>query len=94
MIDRPLPTYQEYIGHEIVLDLDAPFVVLGRFIEMRGDSFLLEDADLHDLRDTASTREKYTLDCREHGIRPNRRKVFVPLRQVVAISLLEAVIES
>lgn len=82
----------ELLGQIVVLDLASPFVYLGRLMVDHPDYLVLEDVDAHDLRDTATTREKYVLDCRMHGISPNRRRVWVNRREIVGISLLADVI--
>lgn len=83
--------WRELTGHEVVVDMSSPFVCLGR-LESVCDGFLvLTEADLHDLRDTSTTRERYVRDARVHGIHPNRRRTWVSLREVVAITRLAEV---
>jgi hypothetical protein len=53
----------------------------------------LEDADVHDLRDSSTTRDVYTHETRRYGIRANRRRVLIPRSEVVALSLLADVLE-
>ena len=57
------------------------------------ESLLLKNADVHDLRDSATTREVYIHDARVHGVQPNRKSVQVRLDQVVSVSLLDDVLE-
>ena len=76
----------------VVLDLSSSFVYVGRLVEQQGEFLVLRDADAHDLRDTQTTREKYVLACRGHGINANRLWVWVRLREVVGISRLEDVL--
>lgn len=86
------PFWRALTGQEIVLDLASTYVVLGRLVTVHHDSLELADVDVHDLRDTHSTREKYVLDCRLHGIRPNRERAWVNLREVVSVSRLADVV--
>ncbi len=80
--------WEALVGQEVVIDLSSPYVVLGKLIRS-GASFLeLAHVDVHDLRDTQTTREKYVLDCRLHGIRPNRSQAWVSLGEVVCIARL------
>lgn len=81
------------VGHVLVFDVAVPFVYVGRFTGEEHGFLVLEEADAHDLRDTNTTREKYILDVRHHGVRANRRKVYLDPGQVVAFSLLEDVVE-
>jgi hypothetical protein len=92
MTSGQLPQFDQLFGEIVVLDLSSPFVYLGRLAEARGEYLLLSDADAHDLRDTATTREKYVLDARNHGVNANRRWVWVNRREVVGISRLDEVV--
>jgi hypothetical protein len=88
----PVPPWNELVGQLIVLDMNSPWVYLGRLVAAQGDFLVLEGVDAHDLRDTVTTREKYVLDCRLHGISENRRQAWVNLREVVGVSRLEDVL--
>jgi hypothetical protein len=88
-----IPQWQDLLNEIVVLDLADPFVYLGQLRERQGDFFVLQAVDAHDLRDTASTREKYVLECRQHGVRPNRTWAWVAVREVVSISRLSDVLE-
>ncbi len=84
---------EELVGQVIVIDLQTPFVCFGK-LDRFDDQFLeIRNADLHDLRDTQTTRELYVLDSRTTGIKRNRKRVLVVRAQVVAISRLEDVVE-
>ncbi|WP_437225658.1 hypothetical protein SH661x_004169 [Planctomicrobium sp. SH661] len=89
MLEHPL---EEIVGSAIVLDMSAPYVILGTLASEGPQYFVLEDADVHDLRDTSTTRDLYVLDCRRHGIGVNRKQVYVLKSQVVSISRLEDVV--
>lgn len=91
MASTSAPSWQDLFGELVVLDLASPYVYLGRLIQRQGDFLVLQDADAHDLRDTETTREKYVLACRGHGISANRRWVWVSLREVVGVSRLDDV---
>ncbi len=84
---------EDYLGKNIVVDVESPFVYLGRLQEVRDKTLLLKNADVHDLRDSTTSREVYIRDARVHGVQPNRKNVQVRLAHVVSVSLLEDVIE-
>lgn len=92
MISAESPLWDEFLQQIVVLDMTAPYVYVGRFVGVRSGYLLLEQADAHDLRDSSTSREVYVLECRRHGVRPNRERVFVDLRQVVGISALDDVV--
>lgn len=81
------------VGQVIVLDLASQYVILGTYRGSDGPYYLVDDADIHDLRDTATTRDLYVLDAKRHGVNCNRRRVLVRCEGVVGISLLAAVID-
>jgi hypothetical protein len=76
------------IGQKVVIDLRSTFVCLGT-LQAVGDHFLeLKNADLHDLRDTQTSRENYIHASVETGIKRNRKRLLVNRDDMVAISLL------
>lgn len=84
---------EQFLGQDVVIDVESQYVFLGRLDEV-GDGFLtLQQADVHDLRDSKTTRELYVLDSRTDGIRVNRRRVMIPIDQIVSISRLDDVVE-
>jgi hypothetical protein len=93
MNDFVTPNWDALIGQVVVVDTSSPYVYLGVFSGRQGDFLLLADADAHDLRDTQTSREKYVLDCRRFGVHPNRKWVWVSLREVVGVSRLVDVVE-
>ncbi len=86
--------FEELIGKQVVIDLRSPFVCLGTL--GRVDELYLEvlDADLHDLRDTHTSRENYVAACQATGIKRNRKRVLVARADVVAIARLADVADA
>ncbi len=84
---------EELLGHRVVVDLRSPFVCLG--VLARFDELYLEmhDADLHDLRDTATSRENYVAASVNTGIKRNRQRIMLARADIVAISRLEDVVD-
>ena len=80
-------------GREVVLDLASQYVILGTLRGGDAHHYLIENADVHDLRDTTTSRELYVLDAKRHGINANRKRVFVRKDGVVSLSTLADVIE-
>ncbi len=84
---------KEFINRNVVIDVEAQFVYVGELTDVHEKTVILGDADVHDLRDSQTTREVYVLDTKVHGIRANRKRVFVARHKVVSISLLDDVVE-
>ena len=85
-------TFEQLRGREIVIDVASPFVYLGKLTGYDEKYLILEQADVHDLRDTTTTREIYVVDSRRFGIHTNRERVFVRIGEIVSVSALEDVI--
>ena len=77
----------------VVLDVESMFVYVGTLVSATDKTVTLENADVHDLRDSETTRERYVLDTKIDGVRANRKRVLVQRSQVVSISALSDVLE-
>jgi hypothetical protein len=77
---------RELIGQVVVVDLISTYVCLGTLTSVDPLFLELRDADLHDFRDGAATREVYVYESVSLGIRPNRTRVLLRLADVVAVS--------
>ncbi|RLS54223.1 MAG: hypothetical protein DWH91_12415 [Planctomycetota bacterium] len=79
-------------GQAVVVDLTSQFVVLGTLIGVEGAYLVLEESDVHDLRDTTTNREQYVVEARRHGIQVNRKVTRLRQGEVVCISRLDDVL--
>jgi len=84
---------EEFIGKQVVVDVESPFVYLGRLHAINEKTLVLKAADVHDMRDSTTTREVYVREARVHGIQPNRKTVYIRLEKVVSLSPVDDVIE-
>jgi hypothetical protein len=82
----------ELVGSEVVIDVDSPFVYMGLLESITQTCLLLKRADVHDLRDSTTTRDVYIREARMHGIQPNRRAVTVRQDRIISVSRLSDVI--
>jgi len=85
---------EEYLNQRVVVDLRGEYVCLGTL--SRFDEYFLElrSADMHDLRDSDSTRENYVAASLTTGIKRNRKRLLLVRTEIVAIARLEDVVES
>ena len=95
-MDRPQASERlvELVGQVIVVDLRSTYVCLGTLVGIDRDFLELIDADLHDFRDSAATREVYVYDSARLGIRRNRARVLLRLDDIVAVTRFEDILES
>lgn len=84
---------EEMIGEKIVIDLRSSFVCLGTLLRVSEHFLELKNADLHDLRDTDTSRENYVAASKATGIKRNRKRVLVLRQDVVALTRLEDIVE-
>jgi hypothetical protein len=84
---------ESLVGQVVVLDLTSPYVIIGTYRGVDGVHYVVEESDIHDLRDTTTTRDLYVLDAKRHGVNCNRRRTFVRCDGVVSISRLDDVVE-
>ena len=75
------------------MDFQSPFVCLGTLTGSDEHFLELRNADLHDLRDTDTSREKYVAESVATGIKRNRKHILVRRTDIVAISRLEDVVD-
>jgi small nuclear ribonucleoprotein (snRNP)-like protein len=84
--------WEEFLHKEVVIDTASSFVYLGRLKEVGQDFVVLQDVDVHDRNEGPSTKERYILETRKYGIKPNRKSVSILRGSIVSLSLLEDVI--
>ena len=89
---RQVTSLEQYIGQQIVIDISGRYVIAGTLNRVDSDNLYLDSADVHDLRDSSTTRERYVLEIGQFGVRPNRSNVVVPRPQVMSFSLLGDII--
>jgi hypothetical protein len=88
------PLLTRLIGQVVVVDLVAPYVCLGTLVNLDGEFLEIADADLHDFRDSAASREVYIYDSVRLGIRRNRARVLLRRDEVVAVTRFDDVATS
>jgi hypothetical protein len=84
---------EDLIGQVVVIDFRSTFVCIGKLVRLDDHYLELRNADVHDLRDTQTTRENYVVESHLTGIKRNRKRVFIPRAEVVALSALDDVVE-
>ena len=83
----------KFLKQEIVLDTRSSWVYTGVLEEVTDSSAVLSGVDVHDNKDTTTTKELYILQSRTTGIKLNRNSVYVNLDYVVSFSRLEDVLK-
>jgi hypothetical protein len=84
---------KELIGRTVVVDTATSYLYIGDLAEVNADCVVLTQVDVHDRKDIDISKERYILDSRRHGVKPNRERTFVLREHVVSISALDDVIK-
>ncbi len=85
--------WKPLIGQVVVIDTHSPYVYVGMLDRVEDHFVILRDVDAHDRSEGASTKEKYILQCKLVGVRPNRKEVSIRKSVVLSVSRLDDVIE-
>ena len=88
-----MDSFLHFLNREVVVDVEAMYVYIGEVENVSDKTVTLINADVHDLRDSETTRERYVLDTKLHGVRANRQRVLLSRTQVLSMSLLEDILE-
>ena len=88
------PRLSEILGQTVVVDMRSPYVCLGTLTHFDELFLEIKNADLHDLRDTQTTRENYVASSVRTGIKRNRKRVLLVRAEIVAVSRLEDIVEN
>lgn len=83
----------DFLDQKVVVDCRSEFVCLGTLLRFDEHFLELRNADLHDLRDTDTSRENYVAASVTTGIKRNRKRVLLTRDEVVAISRLDEVVD-
>jgi len=79
---------EELLGQIVVLDTDAPHLVIGTLEKVQEGSLVMVDVDLYDKRESNTTADLYLSNIQEHGVQVNRKRVFILLERVLGVSRL------
>jgi len=82
-----------FMNREVVLDTRGAILYLGRLAKVYEHFYELAEADVHDVLEGRTSKELYIMEARKHGVKKNRKSVFVRKAEIISISRLEDVIE-
>ena len=84
---------EEFLNQKVVVDLRSEYVCMGTLKAIDPHFLELKNADLHDLRDTDSTRENYVVASVKTGIKRNRKRLLVSRAEVLGVARLSDVVD-
>lgn len=83
----------DYIDQKVVIDFRSEYVCIGTLTRIDAEVLEVRNADLHDLRDTHTSRENYVAASAHTGVKRNRKRVLVWRTEIVAVSRLDEVVD-
>ena len=83
--------FDDYIHQKIVVDASGSFIYLGTLKAVHRDFIELENADVHDIHDSNSTKENYLRNALITGIRPNRKSCRIDKNKIISITLFSEI---
>ncbi|HLY08707.1 MAG TPA: hypothetical protein VKW04_05280 [Planctomycetota bacterium] len=84
--------WETLVGKVVVVDTDSRFVYLGRLDRVEVDFLVMKEVDVHDRRESPSTKEQYIMDTKKFGVKPNRKEVNIRKTLVVSVSTLDDIL--
>jgi small nuclear ribonucleoprotein (snRNP)-like protein len=82
---------KKYLKKRVVLDTRSSFLYIGKLEKVLDACVELSDVDVHDSRETTTSKEVYVLESKKTGIKANRDRVFINLDYVISFSGLDEV---
>ena len=92
-VSRLKDELQGLIGKPVVVDTKSPYLYIGTLSEVKGNSLILTDVDVHDSNESSSSKELYVIQTLKTGIRVSRKSAYILLNQIVSLSPLSDVVE-
>jgi small nuclear ribonucleoprotein (snRNP)-like protein len=83
---------QQFLKKKILLDTRSSWIYIGVLEEVTNHCAVLSEVDVHDGKDSHTSKEVYVLESKVTGIKANRDKVYVNLEYVVSFSALDDII--
>lgn len=80
---------ESMITKKVVIDTKSSWIYIGTLERVADNCIILSDADVHDSRDSSTSKEVYIFDTRTTGIKSNRMSVHINLDYIVSFSLLD-----
>lgn len=84
---------KSYKNKKVVLDTSTPWIYIGILEGEDEFYYILKEADAFDTSETSLSKQEYLMMIKKDGVVPNRKEVKVLKSKVVAITLLEDIIE-
>ena len=78
----------ELHGITVVVDTDGPEIFIGRCDDMDEREVILNDADVHEVKDGSATKAEYLEKAARLGVWKKFERVVIPRSRVVSVTRL------
>ena len=85
-------SWEKWVGQVVVVDTSSNYVYIGTLVAVLDNFLEMKDVDVHDRGEGLSTKEKYVMEVRRFGVKPNRKEVSIRKVSIVSVSRLEDVL--
>ncbi len=82
---------EKHLKQKVVLDTRSSWVYIGVLEEVTDHCAVLSDVDVHDSKDTSTSKEIYIWQSTTSGVKANRQRTYVNLEYVISFSRLDDV---
>lgn len=83
----------KFKNKNVVIDTTTTWIYIGKLIKEDNFYYYLQDVDAFDISETSLSKQEYLMMVKKDGIVPNRKNVKILKSKVVAITLLEDILE-
>ena len=84
--------WKPWVGQVVVVDTNSNYVYIGTLASVQDHFIEMKDVDVHDRGEGLSTKEKYIMEVKRFGVKPNRKEVSIRKTTIVSVSRLEDVL--
>ncbi len=82
---------EKYLKQQLLVDTRSSFLYIGILEAVTEHCAVLSQVDVHDSKETITTKELYAIQSKTTGVKINRELVYINLDHVVSFSPLDAV---
>jgi hypothetical protein len=80
------------LGKRVVIDTNSEYTVVGTLVAEKDGYLVLDEVDLHSGHDATTHQDIYLSDISSNGVQVNRKRIYLLLSRVIAVTDLDDVI--
>lgn len=84
----------KFLSRTVVLDTETGWIYIGVLEDEDDRYYFLSDVDAFDISEVNMTKHEYLVKVKRDGLTVNRKKTVVAKEHVIALTLLEDIIEN